>query len=528
LFTDSRARVKAHPGTVQKLLDALNKIELGSAAGFLDDEPRQRAWFGTEPVDLGLDQPQAEIAIWYEGLVRDAEGKATGEGEPKLKDDQKATPRLKFSLGRSDAKRGVVYVRREAVGAPPAILAIPDPWQGQAPPPPSFPGQPPMPTAQPAPISLTSLVGGGYLAYRERLLPSFRPDLAAKLTLKRGTDVYELAKEEKKDEQGATKAVWNVTQPVAGVSQNADVMLFSLVGLSADKLVTDRPTERDLNEKFGLGDNALLRIHVVTKPDEQQRVAQFTWLVGQATDADAKHPNHHYVRLISQPVDGSKPEANDFVFLVDRQQLLGCDQELRDPHIFPPAAARPTGATFTWRTVDAEKKLTQTQAEVGLGDDGKTWVVRSVTVDGADAKDRLPALDQAKLNMMFGMDEQGMSLALPGVPRLNNLYTERFLVHQGPPTPEQQLDPARADAPPPLQVEIKFADGSTRLLTLGARFELTQPQHVSLRGQTFFPATSSTVPQAVFTLSLADFKGLVDEGLNFLRPPGPLGSASSQ
>jgi len=32
-------------------------VALADAKGFLDDDAKQRAWFGTEPIDLGLDKP---------------------------------------------------------------------------------------------------------------------------------------------------------------------------------------------------------------------------------------------------------------------------------------------------------------------------------------------------------------------------------------------------------------------------------------------------------------------------------------
>jgi hypothetical protein len=516
LFTDSRARVKAHPGTVQKLLDALNKLAVKDSKAFLDDDARQRAWFGTEPIDLGFDKPQAEIVVWQEGLPRDAEGKATGDGEPKLKDEVKAKPALKLSVGRADAKRGVVYVKREVAGAPTTILAIADPWR--AAPPPSLPGQPSPPPASGEEISLSGLTSGGYLAYRDHLLPSFRPDLAAKLSLFRGSEVYELVKEEKKDDTGATKASWILQKPVAGVSPNAESLLAGLVGLGADKLVTDRPTERDLEEKFGLGGKALLRIQAVTKPDDQQKTSDFTWFIGKRTDADSKHPGHHYVRLVANLADGSKPEANDFVFLLDAGLVQALDQELRNTQIFSPENARIITASFTWRSVDAAKKPAETRLELALGNDKKTWEVKTLTLNGADAKASLPKLDQARVEALLGGSDPQRTPMLPGVPRLFNLYTERFVIHNGPPTPEQHLDPAKADAPPPLTVELKLEGGQERKLVVGAQVEIKAPEQLGVFGRTFYFATASTVPNAVFLLSEADFKPLL-AGPDFFKGP---------
>lgn len=520
LFTDSRARVKAHPGGVQKLLDALNKLGVKDSKAFLDDDARQRAWFGAEPIDLGFDKPQAEIVIWYEGLPRDAEGKATGEGEPKLKDEVKAKPPVKLSVGRSDAKRGVVYVKREVAGAPTSILAIPDPWLPAPPaPPPSFPGQPPPPPPPPGEaISLTGLTSGGYLAYRDHILPSFRPDLAAKLNMYRGPDVYELVKEEKKDDTGATKASWVLQKPVAGTSPNADALIFGLVGLGADKLVTDRPTERDLEEKFGLGGKSLLRIQAVTKPDDKQKTSEFTWFIGKRTDADSKYPGHHFVRVVANLADGSKPEANDFVFLVDAAMVQALDQELRNSQIFTPENAKPVGATFTWRGVDAAKKPTETKLELILAADKKSWEVKTLTMNGADAKASLPKLDQARVDALLGGGDPQRTPMLPGVPRLNQLFTERFVIHNGAPTPDQHLDPARADAPPALVVEIKLESGPERKLIVGARVEIKAPEQLGVVGRAFYVATASTVPNAVFLLSEPDFKPLL-AGPDFFKGP---------
>lgn len=525
LYTDSRARVKAHPGSVQKLLDALNKVAVRDAKSFLDDDPRQRAWFGNEPIDLGLDKPQAEIVLWTEGLPRDAEGKVSGDGEPKVKDDLKAKPTLKLSLGRSDTKRGVVYVKREGGTGPTAILAVPDPWQSTPPATPPLPGQP-NPTPPPGEtISLTALTSGGYLAYREHLLPSFRVDQAARLMLHRGNEVYELVKEEKKDDKGATVATWALQKPVAGTSPNADSLLHGLVALSADKLVTDRPTERDLDEKFGLGNKALLRIQAVTKPDDKQKTSEFTWYFGKRTEADSKHPHHYYTRLVAQPADGSKPEANDFVFLVDAALVQSFDLELRNTQIFSPDNSRITAATFTWKTLDADKKLIETRLELALGSDKKAWELKSLTVAGADAKANLPKLDQTKLEAMLGSAEAAKTPLLPGVPRLFNLFTERFIIHNGPPAPEHHLDPNRADAPPPLTIDLKLENGQERRLTVGARIEINAPEQIALSGRAFYVATASTVPNAVFLLSEADFKPVL-AGPDFFKAPAATASIS--
>lgn len=525
LYTDSRARVKAHPGSVQKLLDALTKVAVRDAKSFLDDDPRQRAWFGNEPIDLGLDKPQAEIVLWTEGLSRDADGKATGDGEPKLKDDVKAKPTLKLSLGRSDTKRGVVYVKREGGTGPTTILAIPDPWQASAPSTPPT-GQPNLTSPSGETISLTALTSGGYLAYRDHLLPSLRVDQAARLTLQRGSEVYELVKEEKKDDKGATVATWNLQKPVTGTSPNADSLLHGLVALSADKLVTDRPTDRDLEEKFGLGTRALLRIHTVTKPDDKQKTSEFTWYFGKRTDADSKHPHHFYARLVAQPADGSKPEANDFVFLVDAALVQSFDVELRNTQIFSPDNSRITAATFTWKSLDANKKLSESKLELALGADKKSWELKSLTVAGADAKAKLPKLDQAKLEAMLGAAEVAKTPMLPGVPRLFNLFTERFIVHNGSPAPEHQLDPNRADAPPPLMIDLKLENGQERRLVVGARIEINAPEQIALSGRAYYAATASTVPNAVFLLSETDFKPLL-AGPDFFKAPAATASISA-
>jgi hypothetical protein len=525
LFTDSRAKTRTHLDTVTKLIDALNKVEVAGPQAFLDDDAKQRAWFGTEPIDLGLDKPQAEIAVWQEAIKRDKDGKPEGDGEPKLKDDVKAKPLARITVGRKDDKRNVVYVRRQVGDHLPAILAVPDPWTASAAPPPSPFGQPPPPPSRDQ-VSLSKLVAGGYYAFRDRRLDSFVSSNVTALKVDRPAAAYDLVREEKKSDTGLTTTSWLLKKPVEGKADGNTVSFFlnTLAGLSADRLVTDRPTERDLKEKFGLADKPTLRA-VVTETverDGKKVVNELTYTVGRRTESDGANADHYYARVEAKPASGPAPEGNQFVFLVPLSTLQALDVELRDPTVFAEErTAQPVEATLVWRKLDKDKKLQETKLELaaqpaGEGSAQKTWAVKALTVNGQDAKAGLPKLDVAKVQRLLGTGGTERPFGQAG-PSVNPLSTERFVVHHGKPEPKHQLDPASKDAPPALVLSVKYDNNTTRTLTLGARFEAAEAEYPGLAPRAFYYAAASTLPEAVFVVNETLFKDLA-AGPDFFKP----------
>jgi hypothetical protein len=527
LYTDTRAKVKSHLDTVQRLVDAFNQIELRDGKAFLDDTARQREWFGKDekgndvPIDFGLDKPQAEALIWQEGIKRDKDGKPEGEGEPKLKDDVKGKPNLRLAVGRKDEKRGVVYVRRQVDGGETSTLAVPDPWISASEAPPQFPGQPPRPPPLRETLSLTDKVTGGYFAFRDRVLPSFVQSNATKLAYQRGGVAYELDKEEKKDEKGATVSNWLLKKPVEGKggAWSVEGLLGLLSRLSADKLITDRATERDLKEVFSLTEQPLFKAAVtVTDKDDKKKSGEYTYVLGKKTPADGKFVNHVYARIEVKPAEGSPPDANHFVFAVPWGVVQSLDAELRDATVFEEEkSAKPVEATLTWRKLDKDKKLTESKLQLAFkpekeGSDKKVWTVQALTVNGKDEKANLSKLDQEKIEQLLGTAVQPKF----GIVRINPLSTQRFVVHNGKPDATHGLDPAGKDAPPALVLEVKYDNQSTRSLTIGSRWEPKDTEAPSLHPRAFYYAAASSLPNTVFVLPEPEFKPLAD-GWEFFR-----------
>jgi hypothetical protein len=512
LYSDSRAKVKAHPNSVTQLVDDLNKVAVNDSKGFLDSDEKQRAWFvdkdgKPEPIDLGLDKPQAEVSIWLDAIER-KDDKPVGDGEPKLREAVKTKPSVKLFFGRKDDKRSVVYVKRQQGDDSSTILAIPDPFFEAAPPTPPMGQQPPIGRSA---VHITQRVIDGYLAYRDHTLPSFRLDTASKLSYLRAGEAYDAEKAEKKDDKGATTSEWLLKKPVEGKAHNVDMLLNMLLNLQVtpDTLLTDRPTERDVKEKFGL-DKPFIKAIVAVK-EKDNKSSEFTYLVGKRTEADSAKPNHFYARLEKKPAEGEPPDTNQFVFLLPWVTVQTLDTELRDTTVFAEEkTAKPEEVVFAWHTVDKDKKATDTKLELAFTDK-KNWTVKSLTINGKDSKSELSRLDTVKIEGLLGLP------AGPTVgPHLNPLFTQRFLVQNGKPDPAMGLDPASKDKPPTLTVEVKYDDKKSRVLIVGNRFEPKEADAPSLAPRAFYYATASTLPNAVFVLPETEFKELVG-GVNFFK-----------
>jgi len=509
VHTDQRAAVKAHLDTVTKLIDAANKIELPGDKNFLDDDAKQREWFGKDPLDLGLDQPRAELAFWQDAIQRDKDGKPEGSGEPKLKDAVKDKPALSLAIGRKDEKRGVVYVRRQVGDGQPAVLAVPDPWLSSPEPTPPA-GQFGAPSPGRERIALSELATAGYLYYRDHVLPSFKTNDVTKLTYTRGGITYELEKDVKPDGQGAG---WKLKQPVEGKGASAtDMLIFSLARMQADKLLTDRASDRDRKEKFGLVDAPLLRCTVTTQEKDKKETATYTYVIGKPAESEKGEVKQYYARIEVKPATGSPPDANDFVFLVPSEAVQFLDTELRDVAIFTAdPKVRPQSVTLTWHDAAMKNQTTKlelTYAPDKEGSSTRIWTVKSLVIDGKDAGSTLPKLDTARLDRLFGISS--------GLPRVDTLMTERFVLHKGKPEAAWRLDPASKEHPPALILQVKYDDNSSRTIVFGANWPAKKEEMPGLRHSSYFLATASTVPDAVFLVSEPDFKELV-AGVKFFK-----------
>jgi hypothetical protein len=517
LYSDHRAKTKTHVKKVAQLVDALNKVEVQDFTGFLDSSDRQREWFKDQPVDFGFDKPHAEITVWTKALVRDKDGKVEGDGEPKLKEDVAGKPTIKLTIGKKDEKRGIVYVRREQPDLAPTIMAVPDPWLSANA---ALPGEDPAIPTQRETISLTSLTGTGYLGLRDHSLPSFTVEQAAKFTYQRPGEVYEVVHEEKKDDKGTTTSAWVIKKPIEATSPTADQLLRQLTTLDASKLVSDRATDRDLEELFGLGSKAPLRVTVTTKPDAKDKVATYTYTVGKATPADHKHPQHYFARVELAPGEGSAPESNAFVFLIPQTTVQVLDAELRDSQILTSdLIGKIAEATLTWNDKDKDGKPRRSVLTLERGGDKKSWTIKALTVNGADAKALLPTLDQPKLDRLLGLGSTASG------PTLLPMFTDRFVVTMGKPDAKLRLDPAANDHAPTMIVAFKLEDGKTVQLVIGERFETKDLVLPRLKGRNYYYATASTVADAVFLLA----DGIVNPllvGPDYFKPtPAPVSSA---
>jgi hypothetical protein len=430
-----------------------------------------------------------------------------------MKEDVKSKPKIKISFGRKDDKRNVVYVKRQIGDEPATILAIPDPYFETPPmPPPSMPNQPP-PMRQA--VHITQRVTGGYLAYRDHTLPSFALNAASKLVYVRLGETYEVEKEEKKDEKGGVTPTWLLKKPVEGKTQNVDMLLNMLLNLqiTPETLITDRPTERDVKEKFGL-DKPILKA-VVTVKEKDNKTSEFTYVVGKKSDADGGNANNYFARLEKKPAEGEPPDTNQFVFLLPPDVVQTIDAELRDGTVFADeTGVKPDEAIFTWRGVDKDKKPTETKLELTFADK-KSWTVKSLTVNGKDAKGDLPKLDAGKVEQLLGTAPPRFA-----GPRLSPLTTQRFLIQNGKPDPAKGLDPASKEKPPALVVEIKLDNKSSRTLIIGDRWEPKETDSPGLAGRAYYYATASTLPNATFLLTEVEFKELVS-GVSFFKAAEP-------
>jgi hypothetical protein len=502
MFAEGRTRAAAEPQGVQTLLDAIGKIQLNDAKAFLDDDAKLKAWFGDKPIDLGLDKPIGEVSLWADGIQRNQENKPEGNAEPRLKDAVKAKPSLKLVIGRKDVERKVVYVRREVADQKAVVLAVPDPFlsgaeagmvnQAQATPP-----------DRRQVFSLSSLVGQGYLAYRNRTLPSYRVDQVASVEVKRPNTTYLMERSETKNEQGDLITTWKLTQPVVASTSRGvpDYLMNMVTNTSAQQLLNDKATDKDL-ETCGFK-NPLLTLVVKTRADAKPAAepakdapkpyagGTYVYSIGNKISNDPRYPNHYYARLVATLNEGTVPDSNQFIFAVPVNYAQSLDLELRDNTLWPEEKSKPTAVTFTWNGETAEKKPFTTIAELAYAND--QWQLKKMTENGTDVTAKQPKLDVNKLNSLFRLGPNPN----PGTIGLNPLSVDRYWQHSGAITPSFRLDPAKTDLPPKFMATVTYADGKTRSLIVG---DVMKPSDTLLplwKDSPFYYVTTSTTPGVV-------------------------------
>lgn len=526
LFTDNKAKVKAQPIAVQTLLDAISKIEVREPKAYLDDDAKIKAWFGDTVIDLGLDKPQAEFLLWQDGLKRDAAGKADGTGEPKIKEELQAKPTVKLAIGRKDDQRKVTYVRRETPGTKPVILAVPDPFvAGTANVGAMQAGAQPPDGRQT--FSLSSLAANGYLAYRDRSLPGYRVDQISSIEVKRPGINYLMDRTETKDERGNLVESWKLKQPVEGVPNMGvpDFIASTLVATSSDKLITDRASDKDLDEAFGLVKSPLLQVVVKTRPDSAKPESAkdaakpypggtYTYIIGRKMADTSPLKGHYYARVEVKLNDGSVPDSNQFVIAVPASFVQSLDYELRNAMVFAEDPTKPVSMQLTWNGETKEKKPLVTSLELKLNND--KWEVVKLTENGVDAKAKLAKLDQPKINALLRYGPQ----PAPGGPSLNPWMVDRFLQHAGAINEKYRLDPARTATPPKLVIDVKYSDGKNRNVIIGEAFKPTEADMPIWVGSSLYYAATPSLPGAVMLVNELNWRDLVS-GVEYFAEAAP-------
>ncbi len=511
LFTDKAGKHKTYLNTVPELL--VNLKELTTRA-VLDDDSRMKA-FGVQASEFGFDKPQAELTIWQNAVDRTQETKPDAKEEPKLKADAKEKPAVRLTFGRSETRwwrPRVVYVRKQVGDGPALVVAVPDPFT----------------TLRRRTITIADQVTGGYLAFRDRTLPSFTYQVqgpfvtttATKITYRHRHGLpYEVVKEER-----AGSETWRLLKPVEGEAKADNIKLILLDGLArkltAAKLLTDAATDQDrADPKYGFN-KPLLRI-TVTAQDKHKKPDEYTYVFGNHTGGEGPNAEHYYARMEVEPGDGTPPSANRFIFLVPEATLKKIDMELRADHIFPDESGlNPTDATFTWRKLDKDKKLVESTMHLVLKDwtaeTDPPWRVQSLIIAGRDATAEAPKLDDLKLKDFLGPKGAGRFT------RLNHLATGRYMVHKGKPEPRHRLDPASKDAPPSLVIEVKYSNAQPRTLILGERWEQPPEEYPGLSGEkAYYFATASHQSDTVFLMAESEFETMIAGYEHFKAGVGP-------
>ncbi|HMO35540.1 MAG TPA: DUF4340 domain-containing protein, partial [Gemmatales bacterium] len=319
----------------------------------------------------------------------------------------------------------------------------------------------------------------GYLAYRDRSLPSYRTDQITTMEVQRAwAPAYLVERVDTKEESGKLVPTWNLKSPITGPSNMgvAEFIANMLTGTTTDKLITDQATPQQLDETYGLVHNPTLRVIVKTAADAAKTGetpakdapkpyagGTYTYTLGKKLPDNSPYPGHYYARVEVSLNDGTPVDSNSFVFALPLSYLQSLDLELRNTQVFPEDKTKPQSLRLSWRGETAEKQPLQTELEMELNNE--TWEIRKLTENGTDAKAKLSQLDQAQVNALLRYGPQ----PAPYGPSLNPLQVERFWQHTGDINPAYKLEENAAR----LVIEVKYSDGKPRKLILGESFKPT-------------------------------------------------------
>ncbi|MDW8223632.1 MAG: DUF4340 domain-containing protein [Gemmatales bacterium] len=495
LYTDKRAKLATHPQVVAQLVEGLGNLELRDATAFLDDGLKQRAWFGDDPIDLGLDSGKelGTVRIYSEGVVRDKEGKPEGEGEPKLRDESK--PLVTLRIGKHDEKRRVTYVERRIAEQTPQILAVPDPAENVS----GILGA----------FQLHERLAGGYYYFRDRSLKSFVADYVHRVEFTRGTTTLLIEKEGN---------AWKIKKPFEATAANIDALLNILKNMQADKLVTDEASDQDLTNTYQLGTKSWLQIRIWEKPKEQTTPNELVYSVSRVIEKDGPEKGQYYAHLQYKPPTADVPESNKFVFLLRREVVRELDIEPRTGTIFENTNTEPEEVQLRWNRTTKDNKPEQVVLHLSYKSEKegqpKRWQVVSYTVNGQEQKKDDFKLEVSKLEALLaslGWKTTATNVAL--------LSTERFLQYSGQVPAEYRLDAQDTKYPPALVIEVRSPDKKiSQQLIVGTSWEPRIEDYPGLREKRYYYARASTLPEAVFILPDEVWSARV-QGPNFLRLP---------
>lgn len=229
---------------------------------------RQVKSFPTEKEEakLGFDKPTAEVSIWVDGLKGDdkKEEKKDDKKDDK-KDEKKATdeptlkkekPTVHLTFGKKEDN--VIYVKRQIGDEKPTLLAVET-------------------------SALAEKLDDGALAYLERMLPPLPlEETITKIVLQHQDLTFEL---EKNDDKSAPP-VWTVVQPAyfkgrTGDPGNISRLITALRHLNADKFVAEKPSDAELEAKYGL---KLMPLKITLTTKEKDKAEDHVFLFGKATE----------------------------------------------------------------------------------------------------------------------------------------------------------------------------------------------------------------------------------------------------
>jgi hypothetical protein len=364
MFADNAAGQKADSAAVEALLNAV------AAKRQIKEFPDPKV---TE-ADLGLANPSVVVSIWQDGIAKEEkkdekkdadkpdekkDDKKNGDkkdekkeekkdDQPKLKSDK---PTVKLSFGKREASRGIVYLKRES-GEESLIVAVSD--------------------------ALLTHVSDGPLTYMDRSLPQFDANTeVAKLTVNRADGVYEAEKETKDG-----KKTWKLKQPASLAGRtasefNIENIVSTLRFLQATRLVAEKPSDADLDAKYGLKSPAVKVTLTLKKGDKPE-----DWVYSFGKETDDKTGVY------------ARQNQRDIVFIVAKGVLNALSSDLQDPTVLSMDLGKVEGMKITgWHDSAGEPLSLEMEYKMGQ------WAAKTPAnfkLDDKKAAELLAAMDGLK------------------------------------------------------------------------------------------------------------------------------------